>query len=103
MPPIDFAIETIHFRPPRDGQRTEHVPQRTNGYNEKSLQEQTEIEVLDEIVEISIKFLTFSYSAVPRKYTQSFLLSIFFIAYSECLQEIADSASCYDHTPQCHN
>ena len=54
VPPIDFAIETIHFQPPRDGQPLisrlngqNTCPQRTSSCT-NSLQEQTEIIVPDE-------------------------------------------------------
>ena len=51
MLPIDFAIETIHFQPPRDGQPpisvpgTEHVPPKDNLAVQISLQEQTKIKL----------------------------------------------------------
>ena len=49
MPSIDFAIEIIHFQPPRDrqppisGQRTENMPPKGQVAVQNSLQERTEI------------------------------------------------------------
>ena len=81
VPPIDFAIEIIHFQPPRDGQPpisgqwTEHVPPKdTEVAVQNSLQERTEIKASGRKCEISIKILTDSYSAASRKYIRSFVL-----------------------------
>ena len=95
VPPIVFAIEIIHFQPLRDrqppisGQRTENVPPKDK-YSvaiQNSLQERTEIEASGGKCD--------SYSAAPRLYIRSFLLSIFI--HLVCLHEVADSASYRPH------
>ena len=82
MPPIDFAIEIIHFQPPSygqpptSGQRTKKVTPKVQRAVQNSLQEWTEIETSGEKI---IKISADSNSAAPRKYIRYFVLSIQYV------------------------
>ena len=75
VPPIDFAIETIHFQPQRRTTSYLRTTDRTRA-PKGQVAVQTiiaskggqRLKFRIKSVEISIKFSTFSYSAVPRKY-----------------------------------